>query len=670
MKNAGRFTDFLYKLKEIFMKKNKFMVLGMSAIALALILAFADCATASDGSNASAAQIGSEPATAADLAEELNAIEMGSATINGNVVTLTRNVWVRNNLTVPESVILDLTADGVRFFLQDGATLTVNGTVNARGHSEENNFRGSLTIDPGTIVINGNGTISLSSRGRILSLWSGDDRVSLSLDGVTLVGLDNNSESLVWVGEGSEFTMKRGAITGNSRTSDWTFGGGVHVWRGAFTMEGGEISGNNASIGGGVYVGGNDEGISFTMTGGVISDNTADRYGGGVAVDGGTTFTMTGGEISGNAAREAGGGGVRVMGQGTTFTMSGGTISSNSSDSGGGIAVSHEAAFTMTGGKISGNAAREVGGGVLVGEGGTFNMKGGVISDNNADRFGGGVEFEGGGTFTMTDGVISGNTSTAGGGVRVMGQGTTFIMSGGEISGNRVQGGDKGGGVLVFRGTFTMYGGAIYGNSVQGSNMAFGGGLYLDISTFTMFGGRIQGSTASDGYAANTITASTEWGAALNVDGATATWGTGGTYTIGGVPQTGGSNIGGTTNETLIAIPAPLFPENMLGNWDKDDDSSFIGFYNLMDRNPPDARIRPFNIADWILEDISGNIYTLSATNGGWRMDLKFTATIDTDGKLIISGAEEIAFGDNTISGFSYTEYSASDLNGTYTKQP
>jgi hypothetical protein len=33
-------------------------------------------------------------------------------------------------------------------------------------------------------------------------------------------------------------------------------------------------------------------------------------------------------------------------------------------------------------------------------------------------------------------------------------------------------------------------------------------------------------------------------------------WGTGGTYTKGGVAQTGGSDIG-RTNDTLIAIPAP-----------------------------------------------------------------------------------------------------------------
>jgi hypothetical protein len=40
---------------------------------------------------------------------------------------------------------------------------------------------------------------------------------------------------------------------------------------------------------------------------------------------------------------------------------------------------------------------------------------------------------------------------------------------------------------------------------------------------------------------------------ALSIWG-TAKWGTGGTYTKGGVSQTGGSDIG-TTADTLIAVP-------------------------------------------------------------------------------------------------------------------
>ena len=71
-----------------------------------------------------------------------------------------------------------------------------------------------------------------------------------------------------------------------------------------------------------------------------------------------------------------------------------------------------------------------------------------------------------------------------------------------------------------------------------------------------MEGGRIQGSTDSDGYTKNTAT---ERGAAMQA-WPMAKWPTGGTYTKGGVSQSGGSDIvtgGDWTNDTLIAVPAP-----------------------------------------------------------------------------------------------------------------
>ena len=56
----------------------------------------------------------------------------------------------------------------------------------------------------------------------------------------------------------------------------------------------------------------------------------------------------------------------------------------------------------------------------------------------------------------------------------------------------------------------------------------------------------------AEGGNANTATKN----AALLVEtGTTARWGMGGTYTRGGVNQTGGGNIG-DTSDTLIAIPA------------------------------------------------------------------------------------------------------------------
>jgi hypothetical protein len=427
------------------MKDKVFLILG------AFVL-LTGCASAQAGGNASVM-----PATAAQLARELNAMSEGSATANGDTVTLTGDlmligdVWVEKSLIVSAGVTFDLTADGARLFLKDGATLTVNGTVNVRGGGDHGNgwVDGGLCIEDGASVINGNGTINLTSKGRLISIWSGDGVArKLTLDGVTLVGISDNDESLVWAGEGAELVLVSGAITDNTTSQS---GAGVKVENGStFTMSGGAISGNSA------------EGIEWT-------------HGGGVFVGGGGTFIMTGGAISGNTAV-------------------------GTSTNGGGSA-----------------------GGVFVG--GTFTMKGGAISGNNAynpnlrDRSGGGGVNVQGGTFSMEDGEISGNTVGGGGGGVVVNPNSVFIMSGGVIFGNASQQ-QSGGGIAVFPN-----------------------------GTFTMSGGMIQGSTDSDGFIKNS--------GALRVDGssATARWGTGGTYTRGGVNQPGGGNIA-STNDTLIAIPA------------------------------------------------------------------------------------------------------------------
>jgi len=241
---------------------------------------------------------------------------------------------------------------------------------------------------------------------------------------------------------------------------------------------------------------------------------------------------------------------VIVDGNGTTFTMEGGAISGNSVTGsrvyGGGVTVQNNGAFTMEGGKISGNSVNgsigASGGGVIVREGSVFTMEGGEISDNSA----------------------TGRQWVNSGGVHASSNGT-FIMSGGIISGNNISGGEaKGGGVKAEGGIFIMQGGVISGNNASGSVFAFGGGVYIEstrsnIGAFTMLGGRIQGSTDSDGFTKNTLDSPrNRRGVAINIDNyegnVTAKWGTGGTYTIGGVRQTSGGIIG-STDDTLIAIP-------------------------------------------------------------------------------------------------------------------
>jgi hypothetical protein len=119
-------------------------------------------------------------------------------------------------------------------------------------------------------------------------------------------------------------------------------------------------------------------------------------------------------------------------------------------------------------------------------------------------------------------------------------------MEGGTITGNSAV--RRGGGVCN-GGTFVMKGGVIFGNSAD-----IGGGVSNvdDGNVFIMEGGRIQGSTDSDGFTKNT--AATR-GAAMQA-WPMAKWPTGGTYTQGGVSQTGGRDMvtgNDWTDDTLIA---------------------------------------------------------------------------------------------------------------------
>jgi hypothetical protein len=414
--------------KEFYMKKTRF-ALETLIIGMAFSLVLAGCATT----------VGTEDPTAAaqaeQLAADLNAIKAGCATVNAATVTLTGGIGLTDTgLTVSKGVTLDLTADGAALELQDGAVLTVNGTVNATGHGDHGKgwVDGSLRIGNGAAVINGSGTINLKSKGRLLNIWGGDGKRHLTLDGVTLAGLEDNDASLVEVSEGGELIMKSGAITGNTRTGDdWASGGGVNVHKGTFTMEGGTITGNRAvgtrgANGGGVQVG--EESV-FTITGGTITGNTAEggenTYGGGAYVDKGT-FTMEGGAITGNSVqssqKNASGGGISIN-DGGMFTLSGGTISGNSVQGeraarGGGVYLNSTAMFIMSGGTISDNRAKQ-GGGVLQGNDSTFTMKGGTISGNTATESGGGVKLmwmdnEAPVTFIMEGGTIYGRAAEGG----------------------------------------------------------------------------------------------------------------------------------------------------------------------------------------------------------------------------------------------------------------
>ncbi len=204
----------------------------------------------------------SGPGTAAQLAAALNALNSGSASVNGNTVTLTRDIHAQKNLTVPAGVTLEITGDGSLGI--HNATLTVNGTVNApsnRIYVDDIGIKNTAVW----MTLNGNGTINLKSKGTLIHT---SNLRKLTLDGVTLVGIADNDNALVGVYEGGELIMKSGKITGNGNANG---NGGVQVNGGStFTMTGGTISGNVGRSGNlGID---NDKGAVFTMTGGVVGD--------------------------------------------------------------------------------------------------------------------------------------------------------------------------------------------------------------------------------------------------------------------------------------------------------------------------------------------------------------------------------------------------------------
>lgn len=283
------------------MKCNKFLVKGIFTVVLAFFALMA-CDTG-NGNNPTLEDL------AAKLAVDLNAIKAGSATVEGTTVKLTGLgfLGLDRNLTVPVGITLDVTADNAALGLGKGGygtphnvTLTVNGTVIAKaGHVRFEDNESAATI-------NGSGTICLNGKGNLLSVagnWNVDNQI-LTLDGVTLVGLEDNDHALVRVGKGGELVMKSGAIMGNGdygviveEGGTWTHPNPeitttVQLGDGAFTMEGGTISGNS----GGVCIksGGGRAG-TFTMnspavagTSGNISGNTRSGNVNNVYNDGGT----------------------------------------------------------------------------------------------------------------------------------------------------------------------------------------------------------------------------------------------------------------------------------------------------------------------------------------------------------------------------------------------
>jgi hypothetical protein len=136
------------------------------------------------------------------------------------------------------------------------------------------------------------------------AIVSGNSRYAITvLEGSTCIidgGEVKNNRGCI--GVLGQLILRNGTIRDNSLSDS---GGGVFIGDGGqFTMSGGTITGNRTDTtgnysGGGVCV---YQGGRFTMTGGSITNNRAQFAGGGVAVISGGIFSQTGGTISGNTA--------------------------------------------------------------------------------------------------------------------------------------------------------------------------------------------------------------------------------------------------------------------------------------------------------------------------------------------------------------------------------
>ena len=304
------------------MKKKTGTFTRIAVIALAEIFALTLAGCATTGGSETPPAPDKQVEDAAQLTADLNAMNEGCARVSGDTVTLTKGTGVQKNLTVPAGITLEITGDG-GIWLNNGITLTVNGTVNA----PSNRIGPDGSAHSVAATINGSGTIKLLSKGNLIGFGGANKK--LTLDGVTLVGIADNDSQLVWVGDGGELILKSGVITGNTSTSGFT--GGVHIGeKSTFTMKSGAITGNE---GRGVFV--NGKTATFIMEGGDISGNGcgpgADG-GQGVAVNEGI-FIMKSGAIYGNAFTSREGGGVFIVGD-ALFEMHGGRIQGNKDSDG------------------------------------------------------------------------------------------------------------------------------------------------------------------------------------------------------------------------------------------------------------------------------------------------------------------------------------------------
>ena len=248
-----------------------------------------------------------------------------------------------------------------------------------------------------TIYTGGNNQLVISSDITIEGDVDGDGKSDVTIDANSGEGLDDASNRVVIVTEGTS-AFEHLVITGGNANFS---GAGIRVNSGAtLAIADSTIADNHTSgSGGGISNSG-----TILLTNTTLSANSSDGNGGGI--DSAGTATLVNVTVSGNTAAGYGGGG-SFYGS-TPSTLVNTTVSGNSASAGGGLHTNAAlSTLTLTNTLVLGNSGAEVSG--------SYSGNGNLVGDGTTDAADVFAD-----TLTLADGTVAGVLADNGGSVETI----------------------------------------------------------------------------------------------------------------------------------------------------------------------------------------------------------------------------------------------------------
>ncbi|WP_166829829.1 beta strand repeat-containing protein [Thalassoroseus pseudoceratinae] len=446
-----------------------------------------------------------------------------------------------NGITISNNVADGTSGSGGGIFVDDGATLVIDGTAaavmitgnvaNRAGGGIEDNSGSMTTTLLTNVNLDGNSAgVDISAPVGTAPVANPGNGGGLHVTGpgdVTIDGgtVNNNVAASegggLWNGTGT-MTIQNGTVIDSNTASGAgadNGGGGIFNAGGTLIIDGTmaavEITNNtadgNAGSGGGIL---NDASGTLSIDTATISSNTANRAGGGIETTGGTDVTLTNVTLGGMTSSE-----------GNTALGIAGDAATNGAGNGGGLHITSDGVVTIDGGTIQYNSAAE-GGGLWNSATGTLTLddtNSSILIDSNtafgnadpdassnADLQGGGGIFSDGGDLILdgsTNGItISNNSATgadfgSGGGILAIGGAmatidiTTVMIT--DNTATRAGGGIE----IVEAATVNLTSMTLSGNSATGTGAGpgNGGGLHTtgDVADLTVDDSLVQDNAAA-----------------------------------------------------------------------------------------------------------------------------------------------------------------------------